>query len=252
MLNSILTILLFLVLFISCNNDDKRVLIQGEVLNLTSPYIISSYHNTDSIVIDTITVNKNGKFSYVQSIDSNRLVTLYFNDYHSSTVIFTEQGIKKIKLKGDAILSDLIEIKGGTINNNLSFFKKENETILKQRCLLISKFDDDKSGNINSNNIISEKEREAILNSLNHELAQKVEDFILLHPEKISSVILINDFFKNNENPKTLDRVLEYLKDDASNYPLTQKLKRHNKKLLLSAEGADMPYFQLIDKTGKL
>ena len=61
---------------------------------------------------------------------------------------------------------------------------------------------------INSDNVISEKERIAQLNSINHELAQKVENFILSHPDKVSSVILINDFFKNNENPKSLTRVL--------------------------------------------
>lgn len=244
-------IALLLLLVVSCNNDDRKVIIEGEISNLESPFIISSFHTSDSIIIDTISVNNKGKFSYSHYVDTNEILTLYFNDFHSSTVLFIEKGINKIKLKGDAILPDLIEVKGGDINNDLSFFKKENETILKQRSLLISKFEDEDSIPVNSINIISEKEKIALLNSLNHELAQNVEDFILQNPDKISSVILINEFFKNNENPKTLERVLEYLEGDVLDFPLTKKLIEYNRKLLLSAEGALMPFFQLTDINGK-
>ena len=244
-------IALLLLLVVSCNNDDRKVIIEGEISNLESPFIISSFHTSDSIIIDTISVNNKGKFSYSHYVDTNETLTLYFNDFHSSTVLFIEKGINKIKLKGDAILPDLIEVKGGDINNDLSFFKKENETILKQRSLLISKFEDEDSIPVNSINIISEKEKIALLNSLNHELAQNVEDFILQNPDKISSVILINEFFKNNENPKTLERVLEYLEGDVLDFPLTKKLIEYNRKLLLSAEGALMPFFQLTDINGK-
>lgn len=244
-------IALLLLLVVSCNNDDRKVIIEGEISNLESPFIISSFHTSDSIIIDTISVNNKGKFSYSHYVDTNEILTLYFNDFHSSTVLFIEKGINKIKLKGDAILPDLIEVKGGDINNDLSFFKKENETILKQRSLLISKFEDEDSIPVNSIKIISEKEKIALLNSLNHELAQNVEDFILQNPDKISSVILINEFFKNNENPKTLERVLEYLEGDVLDFPLTKKLIEYNRKLLLSAEGALMPFFQLTDINGK-
>lgn len=244
-------IALLLLLFISCDNDDRKVVIEGEISNVESPFIISSFHTSDSIIIDTIPVNNKGKFSYIHYVDTNEILTLYFNDFHSSTVLFIEKGVNKIKLKGDAILPDLIEVKGGEINNDLTFFKKENETILKQRSLLISKFDDEDDIPINSINIISEKDKIALLNSLNHELAQNVEDFILNNPDKISSVILINEFFKNNENPKTLERVLEYLKGDALSFPLTKKLIEYNRKLMLSAEGALMPYFQLTDIDGE-
>lgn len=251
MVKSILTTLILIFLFSSCIHDERKVVIEGEITNLVSPFIIASYHTSDSIIVDTISVNKNGAFSYVQYVDTNQIFTLYFNDFHSSIIVFNEKGINRIKLKGDAFLSDLIEVKGGEINDDLTLFKKDNETILKQRGLLITKFDDEEDISVNSVNIISEKDRIALLNSLNHELAQKVEDFVILNPDKISSVILINEFFKNNENPKSLERVLEYLKDGALDFSLTKKLKEFNKNLLLSSEGNDMPYFQLTDQDGK-
>ncbi|MDD2552262.1 MAG: thioredoxin-like domain-containing protein [Dysgonamonadaceae bacterium] len=251
MVKSILILFLFSILLFSCEKDDERLMISGEITNLVNPYFLASFRVSDSVAVDTIHVDEKGKFSYFQNIDTTTMFTFYFNDFHSSTVVFTEKGVKKIKLKGDAILPDLIEIKGGEINDNLSVFKKENEAILKQRSLLLAQTNDEADSSIKTINIISEKEQLALMNSLNHELAQKVEDFIIEHPDKISSVILINEFFKNNENPKTFDRVLGYLKGDALNFPLTSKLQKYNEKLMLSSEGADMPYFQLTDVNDK-
>ena len=251
MVKSFLTILIFSLFLFSCNKNDIGLVIEGEISSLTTPYVIASYRLADTIHIDTISVNEKGKFSYFQEIDTATIFTFYFNDFSSSTIVFSEKGINKIKMKGDAILSDLIEVKGGEINENLTIFKKENETLLKQRSLLMYKIDNDVDSLINSENIISEKERLAQINSLNHELIQKVEDFIISNPDKISSVILINDFFKNNENPQSLNRVLDYLTGDALNSPLTLKLKNHNQKLKLSEEGAHMPYFQLKDAKDK-
>lgn len=247
MMKSILTLFLFSLVLYSCNKGDNKLVIEGELSNLQTPYVIASSRVSDTIRVDTIFVNKNGNFSYSLDNDSATIFTLYFNDFSSSTIVFSEKGIKKIKIRGDAFLSDLLEIKGGEINENLSTFKKDNEALLKQRSLLMKKRDYDVDSLVNSVNVISEKEQAAILNSLNHELTQKVEEFILSHPDKISSVILINDFFKNNENPETLNRVLNYLEGDALNSPLTYKLKSHNQKLFLSAEGAQMPYFKLKD-----
>lgn len=251
MVKSILTLLLFSLVFFSCQRDDNKLIIEGELTSLTNPYVIASSRVADTIRVDTIFVDQNGKFSYLQNVDTATIFTFYFNDFSSSTIVFSDKGVKKIKMKGDAIFSDLIEIKGGEINESLTTFKLENETLLKHRSLLMNKTNYEVDSLVNSANIILDKEQAASLNSLNHELSQKVEEFIKSNPDKISSVILINDFFKNTENPETLNRVLEYLEGDALKSALTHKLKNHNQKLLLSAEGAQMPYFKLKGKKDK-
>lgn len=252
MVKSILTLFLFTVVFFSCQRDDNKLVIEGELTSLTTPFVIASSRVSDTIRIDTIFVDKNGKFSYAQNVDTATFFTFYFNDFSSSTIVFSDKGIKKIKMKGDAILSDLIEIKGGEINESLTNFKIENEALLKHRSLLMTKTNFEVDSLQNSGNVISEKEQAASLNSLNHELSQKVEEFIISNPDKIASVILINEFFKNNENPETLNRVLEYLDGDALKSPLTLKLKNHNQKLMLSSEGAQMPSFKLKDDKDKI
>ena len=251
MVKSFQIILLFSLIFFSCNKNNNSLIIEGEISNLMTPYVIASYRVSDTICIDTIMVDKKGNFSYKQPIDSAKMIVFYFNDFTSSTIVFSEKGVNKIKIKGDAILSDLIEVKGGDINENLSIFKRENGILLKQRSVLMSKIGYENDTTKNSENVISEKERTAQINSLNHELIQKVEDFILSNPDKISSVILINEFFKNNENPESLNRVLDYLTGDALNSPLATRLKNHNQKLSLSAEGSHMPYFQVKDHKDK-
>ncbi len=251
MVKSILSLCLFSLVFYACHRDDNKLVIEGELINLTNPYVIASSRVSDTIRLDTISVDKNGKFSYTQIVDTATFFTFYFNDYSSSTIVFSDKGVNKIKMKGDVIFSDLIEIKGGDINESLTTFKLQNEALLKHRNLLMSKHNLEVDSLENSLNIISDKEQIASLNSLNHELSQKVEEFIISNPDKISSVILINEFFKNNENPETLNRVLEYLEDDALKSPLTLKLKNHNQKLMLSAEGAKMPSFKLKDDKDK-
>ena len=246
MIKSILSLLLFSLVLFSCQKDDNKLVIEGELSNLTTPYFLASSRVSDTIRVDTVYVDEKGKFSYIQHVDTSTIFTFYFNDFNSSTIVFSDKGVNKIKLKGDAKLSDLIEIKGGRINEDLSLFKKENETLLKQRTLLMKKMEFETDSLLNSASFsILEKEETATLNSINHQLAQNVEDFIVSKPDRIASVVLINEFFKNNENPETLNRVLGYLEGDALLFPLTYKLKNYNEKLMLSSEGATMPHFKL-------
>lgn len=247
MIKAFQTILIVLLFFCSCNNNGNGLVIEGKIANLESSQVIASYKQSDTICVDTILADENGKFLYPHDVDTTTLFTLYFNNFHSSTIVFAEKGISKIKIKGDALLPDLIEIRGGKINEDLTSFKKENETLLEQRFLLLSKANYENDTLQNSGNLITEKERIAQINSLNHELSQKVEEFIIANPDNLSSVILINDFFKNNENTESLARVLDYLEGEALDFPLTYQLQNHIEKLKLSAEGSNLPYFKLTD-----
>ncbi|HXL00395.1 MAG TPA: thioredoxin-like domain-containing protein, partial [Dysgonamonadaceae bacterium] len=182
---------------------------------------------------------------YRTFIDTLTTFTFYFNDYASSAVVFADKG-EKITIKGDATLPDLIQVNGNEINDDLTLFKKENEALLKQRAELLNSMKMDRLENTN-HGVLSENEKIVRLNSLNHELTQKAEDFIKKNPAKIASVILINNLFRDTENPTTLERVLGYLEGAALEFPLTEDLKTHCDKMKLSAEGAYFPYFQLVD-----
>ena len=233
--------------FVSCKKNSNKVVIKGEISNLETPYIIATHFSSDSIVIDTIKTSPEGSFKYETKIDTLSTFALYFNDYQSSTVVFADKN-DKISLNGDANLSDLIVVKGNEINEDLSTFKKENEALIKQRFEIINNY---QSENNRKNGVLSANEKVAKINSLNHELMQRAETFIQANPEKIASAILINEFFRDTENPQSLERVLGYLKGKALEWPPVSDLKIYTQELKESAEGAYMPYFQLTDINDK-
>src|SRR5690554_5268984 len=105
MIRSITAILLFSFGLVACQKKENKLIIEGELSNLMSPYIIASSRLSDTIHVDTILVDKNGKFSYFQNVDTTTIVTFYFNDFSSSTIVFSDKGINKINMKGDADLS---------------------------------------------------------------------------------------------------------------------------------------------------
>lgn len=235
---------IFALLFLSCKNENN-VTIKGQISNLESPYVLASHFSTDSIAVDTIRVNSKGQFKYEAHVDTLTTFTLYFNEFNTSAVVFADKK-QKIILSGDANLPDLIQVKGNEINDVLTVFKKENESLLKQRAEIIHNFKIDALTNTN-NGVLSENDKMAKINSLNHELTQRAETFIQAHPAETGSVILINDFFRDTENPQSLERVLGYLKGEALNSPLAASLTAYSNELKQSAEGASMPFFQLID-----
>ena len=233
----------------SCKKGNPKVIIKGDISNLEVPYVLATHFSADTFAIDTIKVSGKGHFRYAVPIDTLTSFTLYFNNFNSSTVVFADKG-QKITLTGDADLPDLIQVKGNEINEDLSIFKKENSALLEQRSQIInnSKKDEKREKVIG---VLNEADKIAKINSLNHELMQRAETFIKANPEKMASVILINEFFRDNENPQSLERALGYLKGNALESPLAADLKIYLEELKQSAEGAYIPYFQLTDLQNK-
>jgi hypothetical protein len=194
-LRIIIGICLIISSFNSCKDKDE-VTIKGEISNLDYPYVVVTHFSTDILTVDTLKIGNKGRFNYRTSIDTLTIFTFYFNNYNSSAVVFADKG-QKISIKGDANLPDLIQVNGNEINNDLTLFKKENEALLKQRAELLNNMKIDRMENTNQG-ILSENEKIVRLNSLNHELTQKAEDFVRKNPSKIASVILINNGKSNN------------------------------------------------------
>ena len=233
----------------SCKKGKPKVIIKGDISNLEVPYVLATHFSADTLAIDTIKVSGKGHFRYVIPIDTLTSFTLYFNNFNTSTVVFADKG-QKIMLNGDANLPDLIQVKGNEINEDLSIFKKENSALLEQRSQIVNNSKKDAKTN-KVVGVLNEADKIAKINSLNHELMQRAEAFIKANPEKMASVILINEFFRDNENPQSLERALGYLKGNALESPLAVDLKIYLEELKQSAEGAYIPYFQLTDLQNK-
>ncbi len=243
----------FILLVFSCKkNGGNDIVIKGNISELESPTILAAYVSGDTLAIDTIKSNRNGKFSYNVRLDTLTVFSLYFNEQKTSVSIFADKG-DKIKLNGDANFPDLMKITGNDINNELTSFKETNQDLLLQRAHLINNLEhvNNNVDTVSNGRTLSNTEDVAQINSLNHQLLLKAEDFIKENPKKASSLVLINDFFSNAENPMALERVLGYIEGDVKNSQLALNLKAFSDKINSSAEGAPMPYFNITDKDGK-
>lgn len=246
---SVIILSLLLLQITSCSRGDGTV-IKGEISNLEYPYILSSYLSYDSLVIDTIPINGNKKFNYKVNIDTLTTFSLYMNNFEGVAVVFADKN-ENLSVKGDALLPDLIKVRGNEINNDISNFKSENKELLLQRGqLLLNLRLDRQIDTIDSEgeNVLTRSEDLSNLNLLNHELMLNAEEYIKENPTKLSSLILINNFFINSDNPAALKRVLGYLDDDVAQTQMAKRLFSQSDKLNRSAEGMPVPYFQTFDK----
>lgn len=234
---------------VSCNSDEGT-LIKGEITNLQYPYILASYLSADTLVLDTISVDSKGRFNYRSHIDTLTTFSLYLNNYESAAVVFANEG-EKITVEGDAQLPDLIRVNGNEINDDLTSFKTSNIDLLTQRGQLLVNLQKEKESDTTTGNSLTRRDEITKLNVLNHALTLKAEDFIREHPTKLSSLILISNFFMNSDNPQALERVLGYMQGEVMKTPLAARLQSYLEKVKRSAEGAPMPYFTLTDKDGK-
>lgn len=233
---------------ISCSKGDETV-IKGKISNIDYPYLLATYLSSDTLVIDTIPVNNKGGFSYNVNIDTLTTFSLYMNNYESAAIVFADKG-QKLKVNGDALLPDLIRVNGNEINDDLTTFKSLNQDLLKQRGQLIINLNKDRVSDTANVNSLSINDDVANLNLLNHELTLKAEEFIKENPTKISSLILISNFFMNSDSPQALERVLGYMQGDVKQSRIANRLYSYSEKLNRTAEGAQLPYFQLKDYEG--
>lgn len=247
-----LGILLFIVtlcMALSCGRPEGTI-ISGKIHNLTQPYILATYLSSDSLTVDTVDVDAKGRFSYLSNPDTLTAYSLYLDQFESSIVVFA--GIDdRISVQGDANLPDLISVKGNTVNDALTNFKTENEDLLKQRALVLENLRMSSALGDGKTHLHPRQEEILKLNVLNHELSLRAEEEIKANPAKMSSLILINSFFVQGDNPGALKRVLGYLQGEVLYSELALKLKSYSDKINQSAEEARMPSFSLKDKKGE-
>ena len=240
-----ITILLF-----SCNNKSSQTIIKGSIANLDDSEILITYFISDSLVVDTTWTNPKGEFSYNCKIDTLTSFYLYFDDQNSSVMLFANP-YDKIIVKGDADIADLIRVNGNEINNDLTRFKELNSDLLTRRYLLYSNMQGAKTtDSLKNGKILAQSDEESKINNINLDLIIAAEDFIEKNPSKLSSLILINEFFANAENYEAFERVMSLLKGDVLKTRMGYNLNTYLNKIKKSSEGVSMPYFEVIDIKG--
>jgi len=193
---------------------NKHVTVRGNISHLgRSELYISYYKDKGLLAYDTVYSTESGKFDFkLESFEETTPVTIFFNDNDCWTTLFARSG-DEIIISGDINLVDLLEIKGGDVNNDLNRFKKQIRPLYLER-----------------QEILNEKyhnggdETEVRLAEINLALKRKAKEFILENPSSVASVVLIQDFFYQDYDQSTKE-LLNVLEGDVRNFHLTSKIR---------------------------
>ncbi len=241
---SLAFVVLAAAILLSCKEQNENAFaIKGTIENLKGNSIIFVRDYADSVIVDTIKADKSGDFSFEGVTDTLILGTLYFNSGASYTSLFVDKG-SAVKVNGDANLPDLIEIRGVDENDDLTEFKKRNKATLLARAKLLESISQKAQAPKPNPDLISK------LSNLNYQLTNSASEYIKRNPEKIASVILLQDFFKDDDSADQMDKKLQNLKSPASKFSITYQLRQYIDQVKASQEGAIAPYFTLKDSKG--
>ena len=193
--------------------DENKVFVHGEIDSLGYSQLCISYFNEDKILAyDTVHSSRSGKFDFkVVSFDEITPITIYFSKQKCWTTLFAKPG-DHVFIKGNIKLVDLLNIKGGIVNDDLSRYKKQIRKLYLNRLSILN-------GKYNK----SEKSEERLA-EINLLLKRSAKEYIKENPSSIASVVLIQDFFYQDYDPST-KALLDILEGDAKDFHLTNRIR---------------------------
>lgn len=242
---SIISVILIALMF-SCSKPSVEYTVTGKLENVKDSVFFAAIETNDTLYIDTVRINPKGEFRFSGMVDTLSVISLYFKESAVSPYVMVDKGWN-VSIKGDINYPDLILAKGGNINNDLTQFKNDNMELLKSRSEIVRT----QNALTEKSDTISKSERTVELKNLNFELLNIASDFVKKNPEKIASVILIDNFFKNEESLERLGTALDQLRGAAYDFPLAAQLREYKNVIGKSTVGASAPDFKLNDINDK-
>ena len=228
---------LLFVLF-SCENDTVCK-IDGNLSNIEDLTLYVIFESAESVMIDTVLFNEKGQFNVFHEHDDDlHVVTFYYNDRNLWFSVYPEQG-KPVHIKGDALYPDLLQIKGGRINDKLSQFKKKAAPILKELA------------DLQHNNASLNGESSMQLSTLKLEVRKTAEDFISKNPKEAASAVLISQYFTHTEEIEQTEAILSMLSPELNDHYLVKNLWKEIEKAKTTQVGAKAPDFNVTNIYGQ-
>ena len=232
--------LTWLVLF-ACH-DSELYKIEGQLSNLDNDSLFVVYESSGRILIDTLECDGNGVFSVShEAIPRLKTITFYYDNREKWFTVYPEIG-KTVQVKGDAKYPQLIQIKGSSIHNSLSRFRKKAQNLLKELADLSIKKEE---------NPLTQAEGTAKIANLKFELRQIAQDFIAKHPKKEASVLLIHEYFSNPDDIYLAEEMLDRLAPELHDFYMVKEMREYIAKTKNTTVGAKAPDFRVVNIHGK-
>jgi peroxiredoxin len=226
-----------LLIFLFACSSEKRYKISGDLTNLSDQTLYAVYETGDINIVDTVVSDSKGVFNVEHNYIDNLLsIAIYYDNKDKWFVVYPEKG-KSITVKGDADYPELLQIKGGRVNNKLNDFRKKATVLLKA---------------IADINRSSENGADVSQTAnLNLELKRIAMDFIRSNPKEEASAIMIAEYFNKPDEMKIVEDLLDVLSPDLSDFFIVKNLRQQIEKAKKTEIGVEAPDFNLKDIYGK-
>lgn len=241
-MKKITSAVLMILVLISCSGNKKRIVIEGEIDGMKNDTILAFGAENKGDALDTIYA-KDGKFTYSAPLDTFTTIRLLFKNMQEC-VVFANKG-EKIKISGDISNTDILQVNGNDLNEEMNSFKKSIADISKSTSQLKKElYTSYISGNQNKYN---EQTESSVLIKANNEIKDKAEAFIREHNSSLVSSYLLDRYFVQQPNPDTkkIKELVAVLSGSAKETPFIQQLiKMMNAEKIVNI-GNQAPYFYL-------
>jgi len=242
MLKKITFICCLISLFFACS-EENTYKVSVNLSNLEAQTIYAVFESADLKTVDTLAYDGQGVFFITPKQADYRMLTIYYDNFTQWITVYLENP-QRIVVSGDALFPDLVQIRGGRINELLSDFRKETASLLKEYSTL-SNVNDTVREQLNGTYNITR------LVNINHELRTQAEVFIRQNPDEKASAILIRDYFLDPDKPLQIDNLLEMLSPKLDDFYVVQDLKAYTEKAGKTIPGAKAPDFNVRNIYGK-
>ena len=210
--------------------------------NLDDETFYAVYEASGANLIDTVLCNEQGRFTvFREHEDDLQVITLYYNNRGQWITIYPEAG-KPVKVKGDARYPQLLQIKGGRINDKLNQFRQKAAPLLKELADL-------QRENTESASLSDEKSIHAT--NLKLELRKAVKDFITKNPDEYASAVLIYEYFAYPNEYEQTEDLLQILSPEVNDFYLVKNMREEIEKIKTTAAGAKAPDFRVTNIYGQ-
>lgn len=217
--------------------------IEGELLNLADSTLYAVFENPDANIVDTL-LSKNGKFNIERSNGDYSTATLFYNQKTKWVTVYLEKG-KKIKVSGDARYPELVNIKGGEINDAVTAFKQSVKKLLQEKYEITDHIQQENKSSLDENDLSSK------LANLQLLLSEAAIKYIQSHPDDMVSAVLIQTYLMDPEDTRKMDEMLAMLSAKVKDTPLVKELEQFSAKVKRTVIGAEAPDFSVKDIYGK-
>lgn len=217
--------------------------IEGELFNLEDSVVYAVFEGENIKSVDTVYFEADGTFKiHKDQPEMFDFVTLFFNGKKTWVTVFLEPG-KLVKMSGDVFLPDLIRVTGNKTNENLTAFKQDIKTLLKEK----DEYQKKLSESENESFEMDGGDIRAKIANVDHQIEEEAAKYIQENPSDYASVILIQTYFSDPSDTRKMDELLALLDSKLKETPLVNNLEQFSALVKRTAIGAEAPDFLIND-----